>query len=80
MATGGVGLGGQIGVELTDFVLLLNSDAVMKVFAQSGSLTLGCNVSVALGPWARSGEIAGAVSSKDLVGIFPYSKTSRCFR
>ncbi|KAJ5118775.1 hypothetical protein N7448_010483 [Penicillium atrosanguineum] len=73
MATGGIGLGGQI------FVIVLNSDAVMKTFVQSRYLTLGRNVSVALGPWGRSSEIAGAVGSQSMVGMFAYSKTGGKF-
>lgn len=79
MATGGIGFGSQIGFELTDFVFVLNSDAAVKTFTQSGSLTLGRNVSVALGPYGRSGEVGGAVGSKGMVGMFAYSKTRGIF-
>ncbi|KAJ5161078.1 hypothetical protein N7492_006470 [Penicillium capsulatum] len=79
MATGGIGVGTQIGIELTDFVFVLNSEAAVRTFAQSGSLTLGRNVSVAFGPYGRSAEVGGAVGSKGMVGMFAYSKSRGIF-
>lgn len=79
MATGGIGFGTQIGIELTDFVFVLNSDAAVRTFTQSGSITLGRNVSVAFGPYGRSAEVSGAVGSKGMVGMFAYSKTRGIF-
>lgn len=79
MATGGIGFGSQIGLELTDFVFVLNSDAAVKKFTQSGSITLGRNISIALGPFGRSAEVGGAVGSKGMVGMFAYSKTRGVF-
>lgn len=75
MAMGGIGLGTQLGIEMTDFVFVLNSEQAVKTFTQSGSVTLGKNVSVALGPYGRSAELGGAISSKGMVGMFAYSKS-----
>ena len=47
---GGAGFGGQAGVELTDFVFILNDAAAVRTFSQAGSLTPGTNVSIATGP------------------------------
>jgi lipid-binding SYLF domain-containing protein len=77
--TGGAGFGGQIGFELTDFVFILNDANAVKTFAQSGSITLGGNVSIAAGPVGRNAEAAGAASLKSVAGIFSYSKTKGLF-
>lgn len=45
IGTGGIGAGGQIGAELTDFVLVLNTKEAVKTFSQVGNVTLGGNVS-----------------------------------
>jgi lipid-binding SYLF domain-containing protein len=45
IGTGGIGAGGQIGAELTDFVLVLNTKEAVKTFSQIGNVTLGGNVS-----------------------------------
>ncbi|KAI5287933.1 Protein ysc84, partial [Ascosphaera atra] len=47
IATVGGGFGGQIGLELTDFVFILNDYAAVRTFARAGSITLGGNVSLA---------------------------------
>ncbi|KAI1006408.1 SH3 domain-containing protein [Podosphaera aphanis] len=79
IGTGGAGFGGQIGFELTDFVFILNDSAAVRTFSQVGSLTLGGNVSVAVGPLGRNAEAAGAASFKGVAGIFSYSKTKGIF-
>ncbi|KAJ5932574.1 hypothetical protein N7516_007063 [Penicillium verrucosum] len=79
MATGGIGLGTQLGFEMTDFVFVLNSEQAVKTFTQSGAVTLGKNLSVALGPYGRSAELGGAISSKGMVGMFAYSKSRGIF-
>jgi len=79
IGTFGAGLGGQIGVEVTDFVFILNDNDAVKTFAQTGSVTLGGNVSVAAGPVGRNAEAAGAASLRSVAGIFSYSKTKGLF-
>ena len=79
IVTGGAGVGGQIGFELTDFVFILNDHHAVRTFAQAGSLTLGGNVSLAAGPVGRNAEAAGAASLKSVAGIFSYSKTKGLF-
>lgn len=79
MAMGGIGVGTQLDFEMTDFVFVLNSEQAVKTFTQSGSITLGKNLSVALGPYGRSAELGGAISLKGMVGMFAYSKTRGVF-
>ncbi|KAJ5576129.1 hypothetical protein N7535_003055 [Penicillium sp. DV-2018c] len=75
MAMGGLGAGGQFGAELTDFVFVLTTDAAVKTFMQSGSLTLGGNISMAVGPIGRSAEAGGVFGTSGATGVFAYSKT-----
>ncbi|OQD88401.1 hypothetical protein PENANT_c004G11763 [Penicillium antarcticum] len=72
---GGVGAGGQFGMELTDFVFVLTTDSAVKTFMQAGSLTLGGNISMAFGPIGRSAEAGGILGAKGGAGVFAYSKT-----
>lgn len=102
IGSAGVGIGGQLGAEVTDFLVVLNSAAVklfsyllrvtssgqpaagscefkvhvqclslmlicQKSFMSAGSLTLGGNLSVAVGPLGRNGEAIGSLSSKGKV-------------
>lgn len=79
IVTAGAGVGGQIGAELTDFVFILNTQAAVDTFSQAGSITLGGNVSVAVGPIGRNAEAAGSASLKSVAAIFAYSKTKGLF-
>ncbi|KAF9243748.1 hypothetical protein BU15DRAFT_42571 [Melanogaster broomeanus] len=79
-AIGSAGLGGgvQLGAEMTDFLVVLNSTT--KSFMSAGSLTLGGNLSVAVGPLGRNGEAIGSLSSSGRVAaMYSYSKTRGLF-
>ncbi|TPX47636.1 hypothetical protein SeLEV6574_g02567 [Synchytrium endobioticum] len=77
IAIAGAGFGGQVGAELTDFVFILNTPDAVKAFSHGGNVTLGGNLSVALGPVGRNAEAAGSV--RNLAPIFAYSKTRGLF-
>ncbi|KAI8809267.1 hypothetical protein BJ742DRAFT_677130 [Cladochytrium replicatum] len=75
--TTGMGVGGQIGAELTDFVIFLNTRDAVKAFGHGGNVTLGGNLSVAAGPLGRNAEAAGTVGN--FAAIYSYSKTRGLF-
>ncbi|PRT55405.1 hypothetical protein B9G98_03025 [Wickerhamiella sorbophila] len=77
--TGGAGVGGQIGAELTDFIFILNTREAVETFARGGSLTLGGNMSLAAGPLGRNAEAAGGVSASNATAVFSYAKTKGLF-
>ncbi|CAO3657331.1 unnamed protein product [Mucor hiemalis] len=79
IGTGGIGAGGQIGAELTDFVLVLNTKEAVKTFSHGGNVTLGGNVSVAAGPIGRNAEASGSASLKHIAAIYSYSRTRGLF-
>ncbi|KAF4623322.1 hypothetical protein D9613_002068 [Agrocybe pediades] len=80
IGTAGLGVGTQIGAEVTDFLIVLNSRAAIKSFMAAGSLSLGGNMSVALGPLGRNGEASGAVNTNGKVAaMYSYSKTRGLF-
>ncbi|KAI9337455.1 hypothetical protein BD770DRAFT_422576 [Pilaira anomala] len=81
IATGGVGFGAQIGADITDFVLILNSEEAVRAFSQGGNLTLGGNLSVSVGPIGAGGEasIAGDIRDKKVAPIFSYTKSKGLF-
>ncbi|KAJ3196399.1 DUF500 super, partial [Dinochytrium kinnereticum] len=45
IGTAGFGAGGQIGIEVTDFVIILNTADAVKAFSMGGNVTLGGNLS-----------------------------------
>ncbi|KAJ3197062.1 hypothetical protein HK101_006246 [Irineochytrium annulatum] len=77
IGTVGFGAGGQIGAELTDFVIILNTPESVKAFSLGGNVTLGGNLSVAAGPIGRNAEAAGTVGK--MSAVYSYSKTRGLF-
>ncbi|TPX37194.1 hypothetical protein SmJEL517_g00810 [Synchytrium microbalum] len=77
IAVAGAGFGGQVGAELTEFVFILNTVDAVKAFSHGTNVTLGGNLSVALGPVGRNAEASG--SALNLAPVFAYSKTRGLF-
>ena len=62
--------------KVTDFLIVLNSRSAIRSFMSAGSLTLGGNLSLAVGPLGRTGEALGALNTKGRVAaMYSYSKT-----
>ena len=75
ISTGGAGFGPQIGAEVTDFVILLNSERAVRAFAKGGNVTLGADASVAAGPVGRAAE----ADVTPRAAIYTYSKSKGLF-
>ncbi|KZT23795.1 DUF500-domain-containing protein [Neolentinus lepideus HHB14362 ss-1] len=80
IGTAGVGVGGQAGAEVTDFLIVLNTRSAIRSFMSAGSLTLGGNMSIAVGPLGRNGEASGSLSTGGkMSAMYSYSKTKGLF-
>ncbi|KAJ7071477.1 hypothetical protein C8F01DRAFT_1110689 [Mycena amicta] len=80
IGTAGLGVGSQLGAEMTDFLIVLNSRAAVQTFMASGSLSLGGNMSLAVGPLGRHGEASGSLNTSGKVAaMYSYSKTRGLF-
>ena len=75
IGTGGLGVGFQAGVQVTEHVMILNTPEAIKAFTQGTNFTLGANLSVAVGPVGRSAE--AGVSPK--AAIYTYSRSQGIF-
>ncbi len=75
IGTGGIGFGFQIGVEVAEYVIILNTREAVNAFAGGGNLTLGGNISAALGPVGRSAEAGVAV----MAATYTYSRSQGLF-
>jgi len=75
IGTGGAGWGLQIGGEVTDFVIVLNTQDAVRAFSRGGNITIGGDLSAAAGPIGRTAE--GAVMPK--AAIYTYSKSKGLF-
>ncbi|KAJ8655129.1 hypothetical protein O0I10_009164 [Lichtheimia ornata] len=81
IATGGVGIGAQVGADITDVVLILNSDESVRAFSRGGNVTVGGSLAVSAGPIGAGGEaaVSGDYSSRKVTPIFSYSKSKGLF-
>jgi len=75
MATGGGGWGLQAGAQITDFVIVLNTDAAVQAFSRGGNVTIGVDLSAAAGPVGRTA--AGAVMPR--AAVYSYSRSKGLF-
>jgi lipid-binding SYLF domain-containing protein len=75
IGTGGAGFGLQIGGEVTEFVMILNTDAAVKAFSQDMNVTLGGNISAAAGPIGRHAEVA----ITPVAAVYTYSRSQGLF-
>jgi lipid-binding SYLF domain-containing protein len=72
----GKGIGGQVGIEATELVLVFKSRRSLDL-AMRGKLTLGGDVTVAAGPLGRDVEVAKDRLLK--TDIFTYSRSKGLF-
>jgi len=49
-------VGFQAGMEITEFVIVLNTQEAVDAFAKEGNVTLGADLSAAVGPVGRTAE------------------------
>jgi len=77
IGTGAVGFGLQIGADLTEFVIVMNSEEAVKAFAHAGNLTIGGSLSAAAGPIGTGGAINAAI--RDPAPLFTYSRSKGLF-
>jgi SH3 domain-containing YSC84-like protein 1 len=75
IGTGGAGFGFQVGGQVTEFVIILNTQAAVKAFARGGNLEFGGALSVAAGPVGRVAE-AGILP---VAAVYTYSRSMGLF-
>jgi len=73
--TGGAGFGAQIGGEVTELVLVLNTPEAVKAFSHGGNVQLGGELSVAAGPVGRTAD-AGVMPK---AAVYAYSRSKGLF-
>jgi SH3 domain-containing YSC84-like protein 1 len=75
IGTGGAGFGLQIGAEVSEFVIVLNTNEAVRAFSQGGNVQLGADLSVAAGPVGRTAE-AGVTP---MAAVYTYSRSQGIF-
>ena len=63
----------QVGADVTDFVIVLNSEDAVRAFSIGGNVTIGGNISAAAGPIGTGGAVQTSVAHP--APMFSYSKS-----
>ncbi|KAK7468997.1 hypothetical protein VKT23_003493 [Stygiomarasmius scandens] len=77
IATGGLGWGLQIGADITDFVIVLNSEDAVRAFSLGGNVTIGGNIAATAGPIGTGGSVQATLAHP--APMFSYSKSKGLF-
>lgn len=72
---GGAGFGLQIGAQVTEFVIVLNTPAAVAAFSKGGNVAIGADLSAAAGPTGRN---LGA-DMMPTAAIYTYSRSQGLF-
>lgn len=75
IGTGGAGWGAQIGAQVTDFIIVLNTREAVRAFSQTDNIHLGADVSAAAGPVGRDLQ-AGVTPT---AAVYTYSRSRGLF-
>lgn len=75
IGTGGAGFGFQVGAEVTEFVLVLNTPEAVDAFARGGNVSFGGALSAAAGPVGRT---LGA-NVMPVAAVYTYSRSQGVF-
>jgi len=75
IGTGGAGFGFQVGGQVTEFVIILNTRAAVRAFSRGGNVEFGGALSVAAGPLGRVAE-AGILP---VAAVYTYSRSQGLF-
>jgi SH3 domain-containing YSC84-like protein 1 len=75
IGTGGAGFGFQVGAQVTEFVIVLNTPAAVEAFSKGGNVAIGAELSAAAGPVGRN---LGA-DVMPVAAMYTYSLTQGLF-
>ena len=75
IGTGGIGVGFQAGVQVSEYVIILNTQEAVNAFSKGRNVTLGGNLSASIGPIGRSAE----ASVTPQAAIYTYSRSQGIF-
>jgi len=75
IGTGGIGFGFQVGAQVSELVIVLNTPEAVNAFSKGGNVTLGGALSVAAGPVGRDAEASLTLGA----AIYTYSRSQGLF-
>jgi len=75
----GVSWGALIGANITDYIIILNTQEAVDAFSGTGQVSIGAGVDVAIGPLGRSGSAGASFGDGGLASAYSYSYSRGLF-
>lgn len=75
IGTGGAGFGFQVGAAVSEFVIILNTDEAVKAFSHGGNVSIGGDITAAIGPVGRN----LAADVLPVAAVYTYSRSQGLF-
>lgn len=79
IGTFGMGFGAELGGQMIEFMIILNSDMAVKSFMQRGQLSAGANMEFAAGPYGRAAGANANFSASGIAPNYTYSHSKGLF-
>lgn len=79
IGTMGMGFGAEMGGQMIEFMIILNSDTAVKSFMQKGQLSAGANMEFAAGPYGRAAGANANFSTSGVAPNYTYSHSKGLF-
>eukprot|EP01034_Spumella_vulgaris_P032053 gene32053-39595_t len=81
ISTVGLSFGAALGVDVTDYVVILNTSEAVRAFSGRGQVTIGGGIDVAVGPVGRSSSAAYhlSLSSGQTASAYSYAHSRGLF-
>jgi lipid-binding SYLF domain-containing protein len=75
----GVSWGALLGADVTDYIIVLNTDEAVTSFSGLGQVSVGAGIEVAIGPVGRAGSVSATVSEGIVAPALSYSHSRGLF-
>ena len=75
VGTFGLGVGATFGLQSTDMIIVIHSEAALHTFMSGGSLSLGAEVGLSIGPFGRTAAAEFRANEKGVASTSSYSQS-----
>ena len=75
IGTMGIGFGASFGIQSTDMIVVVHNEAALKTFMSGGSLSLGAEVGLSVGPFGRNAAAEVRANEKGMASTSSYSQS-----
>lgn len=75
VGTFGMGVGATFGLQSTDMIIVIHSESALGTFMSGGSLSIGAEVGLSIGPFGRNAAAEVRANEKGVAATSSYSQS-----